>query len=62
MLKLMKGRTSFIIAHRLSTIRDADTIMVIDNGEIVEHGSHDKLIDEKGVYYNMYFNQFKNLG
>ena len=62
MLKLMKGRTSFIIAHRLSTIRDADTIMVIDKGEIVEHGSHDKLIDEKGVYYNMYFNQFKNLG
>lgn len=62
MLKLMKGRTSFIIAHRLSTIRDADTIMVIENGEIVEHGSHNKLIDKKGVYYNMYFNQFKNLG
>jgi len=62
MLKLMKGRTSFIIAHRLSTIRDADTIMVIDDGQIVEKGSHDELIKERGVYYNMYFNQFKNLG
>ena len=62
MLKLMKGRTSFIIAHRLSTIRDADTIMVIDCGGIVESGSHDFLIKNKGVYYNMYFNQFKNLG
>lgn len=61
MLKLMKGRTSFIIAHRLSTIRDADTIMVIDNGEIAEQGNHNSLISEKGVYYNMYFNQFKNL-
>jgi ATP-binding cassette, subfamily B, multidrug efflux pump len=58
MLKLMKGRTSFIIAHRLSTIRDADTIMVIDNGEIVESGSHDELINKKGVYYNMYSRQF----
>ena len=62
MLKLMKGRTSFIIAHRLSTIRDADTIMVIDNGEISEQGNHNSLINEKGVYYNMYYNQFKNLG
>jgi ATP-binding cassette subfamily B multidrug efflux pump len=57
MLKLMKGRTSFIIAHRLSTIRDADMIMVIDNGEIVEKGSHDELISKKGVYYNMYCKQ-----
>lgn len=57
MLKLMKGRTSFIIAHRLSTIRDADIIMVIDNGEIVEKGSHDELIGKKGVYYNMHCKQ-----
>lgn len=57
MLKLMKGRTSFIIAHRLSTIRDANIIMVIDNGEIVEKGSHDELISKKGVYYNMYCKQ-----
>lgn len=60
MLKLMEGRTSFIIAHRLSTIRDADTIMVIDHGGIVEKGSHNELIDKKGIYENMYFNQFKN--
>jgi ATP-binding cassette, subfamily B, multidrug efflux pump len=60
MLKLMKGRTSFIIAHRLSTIRDADNIMVIDKGEISEQGSHSSLIEEQGVYYNMYYNQFKN--
>ena len=59
MLKLMKGRTSFIIAHRLSTIRDADIIMVIDKGEIIEKGSHSSLIDKKGVYYNMYSNQLK---
>ncbi|MPM72348.1 putative ABC transporter ATP-binding protein [bioreactor metagenome] len=58
MLKLMKGRTSFIIAHRLSTIRDADVIMVIDNGQIVEKGSHEELIDKKGIYYNMYSKQF----
>lgn len=61
MIKLMKGRTSFIIAHRLSTIRDADIIMVIDHGQIVEKGNHEKLIEEKGVYYNMYFSQFNNI-
>ncbi|WP_026884087.1 ABC transporter ATP-binding protein [Clostridium akagii] len=60
MLKLMKGRTSFIIAHRLSTIRDADKIMVIDGGEIIEMGKHEELINKKGKYYNMYFNQYKN--
>lgn len=58
MLKLMSGRTSFIIAHRLSTIRDADTIMVIDNGEIVESGTHEELLSSQGVYYNMYSRQF----
>ena len=61
MLKLMSGRTSFIIAHRLSTIRDADTIMVIDDGGIVEKGSHNSLIDKRGVYYYMYSNQFRIL-
>nr|WP_242861048.1 ABC transporter ATP-binding protein [Clostridium scatologenes] len=61
MLKLMKGRTSFIIAHRLSTIRNADNIMVIDGGEIVEKGNHEELIKNKGIYHNMYFNQFKNV-
>lgn len=60
MLKIMRGRTSFIIAHRLSTIRDADTIMVVNNGEIVEKGSHEDLIKEKGVYCRLYYSQFKN--
>lgn len=59
MLKLMKGRTSFIIAHRLSTIRDADTIMVVDDGQIKEKGNHNELIDKKGVYYDMYSKQLK---
>jgi ATP-binding cassette subfamily B multidrug efflux pump len=61
LLNIMQGRTSFIIAHRLNTIRDADTIMVIDHGEIVEKGSHDQLIDDQGTYYRMFFNQFKNI-
>jgi ATP-binding cassette, subfamily B, multidrug efflux pump len=61
MLKLMEGRTSFIIAHRLSTIRDADTIMVIDKGGIMEKGNHESLIKNGGVYHDMYFGQFKNL-
>ena len=50
----MKGRTSFIIAHRLSTIRDADNIMVIDDGRIIEFGSHEELIAKGGKYYNLY--------
>jgi ATP-binding cassette subfamily B protein len=60
MLKLMEGRTSFIIAHRLSTIRDADTIMVIDKGGIMEKGNHESLVKSEGVYHDMYFGQFKN--
>lgn len=62
MLKLMQGRTSFIIAHRLSTIRDADNILVIDGGEIVERGTHDSLIESEGRYYQMYFSQWKKNG
>lgn len=58
---IMEGRTSFVIAHRLGTIRDADAIMVVDSGEIVEKGSHDDLIVQKGVYYQLFYNQFKNL-
>lgn len=61
LLKVMDGRTSFIIAHRLNTIREADTIMVIDHGEVVEKGSHNELIYKQGIYYNMFFNQFKNV-
>lgn len=61
LLHIMKGRTSFIIAHRLNTIRDADTIMVIDRGGIAEKGDHETLMKGQGVYYHMFYNQFKNL-
>jgi len=56
---LMKGRTAFVIAHRLSTIRNADEILVMDQGKIVEQGSHDDLIARKGFYYNLYNSQFE---
>ncbi|MFA5853134.1 MAG: ABC transporter ATP-binding protein [Spirochaetales bacterium] len=59
LLRLMKGRTSFVIAHRLSTIRDADKVVVIDSGEIVEQGSHQELLDARGFYYHLYVSQFK---
>ena len=59
MNNLMKGRTSFIIAHRLSTIRNADLILVMDNGDIVEQGSHDDLIKQKGFYEKLYNSQFE---
>ena len=57
--ELMKGRTSFIIAHRLSTIRDADLILVMNNGDIVEQGNHEELLKKKGFYYNLYNSQFE---
>jgi ATP-binding cassette subfamily B multidrug efflux pump len=59
LLRLMKGRTSFVIAHRLSTIRDADQVLVINNGEIVEKGTHQQLLDRKGFYHHLYVSQFK---
>jgi ATP-binding cassette subfamily B protein len=59
LMRLMKGRTSFVIAHRLSTIRDADQVLVIHNGEIIETGTHDNLLAQKGFYYNLYMSQFK---
>jgi ATP-binding cassette subfamily B protein len=55
---LMKGRTSFVIAHRLSTIKDADTILVMDEGDIIEQGSHEELLDKKGFYFDLYNSQF----
>jgi ATP-binding cassette subfamily B protein len=58
MKTLMKGRTSFVIAHRLSTIRDADTILVMDQGHVVEQGTHDGLLAQKGVYASLYESQF----
>lgn len=58
--KLLRNRTSFIIAHRLSTIRDADRILVIDKGEVIEQGTHNELMALKGHYYELYTNQFKS--
>lgn len=59
MTRIMKGRTSFVIAHRLSTIRDADLILVMDQGEILEQGTHEELIEQKGFYYDLYNSQFQ---
>lgn len=61
MEKLMEGRTSFVIAHRLSTIRDADTIIVMKDGDIVELGNHDSLIAEDGFYASLYRSQFESM-
>jgi ATP-binding cassette subfamily B protein len=58
---LLKGRTSFVIAHRLSTIQKADRIFVIDKGDILEQGSSTELLEKKGLYYDLYMAQFKNL-
>lgn len=59
MKKLLKGRTSFVIAHRLSTIREADRILVINDGMIVEEGNHKELLKKKGIYYKMYTGMFE---
>jgi len=59
LLRLRANRTSFVIAHRLSTIRDADEVVVIEGGEIVERGSHQSLLDLKGLYYRLYMAQFR---
>ena len=57
--QLMEGRTSFVIAHRLSTIRNADVIMVMDHGEIIERGDHESLMEKHGVYYKLYTGQIE---
>ena len=56
--KLMHGRTSFVIAHRLSTIRDADMILYMEHGDILEHGSHEELMAQHGKYEALYMSQF----
>ena len=57
---MMKGRTSFIVAHRLSTIKEADVILVMDNGRIIEKGDHQTLLSKNGFYANMWNSQFEN--
>jgi len=59
LLRLMENRTSFVIAHRLSTIRKADKVLVIKDGEIIERGTHDSLLEAKGFYFNLYNSQFR---
>ncbi|MEE1357781.1 MAG: ATP-binding cassette domain-containing protein, partial [Clostridia bacterium] len=57
--KLMEGRTVFVIAHRLSTVKNSDVIIVLDHGRIIERGNHEKLIEEKGTYYQLYTGAFE---
>ena len=59
--KLMEGRTSFIIAHRLSTIKNADLILVMNNGDIIEQGNHEELLKKKGFYEKLYNSQFETM-
>ena len=59
LMRLMAGRTSFVIAHRLSTIRDADQVLVINGGEIIERGTHKSLLAQRGFYYHLYASQFR---
>ncbi|RPJ24905.1 MAG: ABC transporter ATP-binding protein [Chloroflexi bacterium] len=61
LLRLMQGRTSFVIAHRLSTIREADNVIVISNGEIIEQGTHQQLMEARGFFHHLYVSQFKGL-
>ena len=56
---LLKGRTSFVIAHRLSTIRNANQVLVLKDGEIIERGTHSSLLEKKGAYYDLYMSQFR---
>lgn len=58
-LRMMKGRTSFVIAHRLSTIQEADLILVMENGDIVEMGAHKDLLQQDGPYHQLYASQFE---
>ena len=57
--EMMQGRTSFIVAHRLSTIKNADLILVMQDGNIVERGTHESLLEQNGLYAKLYYSQFE---
>jgi ATP-binding cassette subfamily B protein len=57
--ELLQGRTSFVIAHRLSTIRNADLVLMVDDGQIIERGTHNELLEQQGAYYALYMSQFR---
>ena len=57
--QLMEGRTVFVIAHRLSTVRNADVILVLEHGQVVERGSHEELLAQRGEYYQLYHGMFE---
>ena len=59
MKNLLNERTNFVIAHRLSTIMNSDVIIVLENGEIIERGDHEDLLEQKGIYYNLYTGGFE---
>ena len=61
LLRLMEGRTAFVIAHRLSTIRQADQLLVINDGRVIEQGTHASLLAEQGFYYDLYMSQYRHL-
>ena len=56
--QMMKGHTSFVVAHRLSTIREADCILVMRDGQVIEQGTHEQLLEQKGFYHQLYYSQF----
>jgi ATP-binding cassette, subfamily B, multidrug efflux pump len=61
LLRLLEGRTAFVIAHRLSTIRKADQVLVVHDHRIVEQGTHEQLLAQKGFYYDLYMSQYRHV-
>ena len=59
--RLMKGRTVFVIAHRLSTVRNSNAILVLENGQVIERGDHEDLLEQRGKYYQLYMGMFRTV-